>query len=197
MKESDCSLAFWDCWCVEPRARINNLTAKDLFTLHGTTPHTALTGEDEDGDMSNLCQCKWHDWCCFRKQKEGIPYNKEVLGGVLGPAKGAGNKKAQWTLKANGEAAPCRSSRPLKVDEIHSAAELKKRAMFDVLIERRWGTAIKPPKPNESENDNDNELEEHEDDDEPKRTAPNIEDAADNEGKLLNQQPACNKILDS
>jgi hypothetical protein len=51
VKDSDCPLAFWDC-CVERRARINNLTAKDLFTLHGTNAHTATFGED--GDTSNL-----------------------------------------------------------------------------------------------------------------------------------------------
>jgi hypothetical protein len=85
---------------------------------------------------------------------------------------------AQWMLKANGKVAPHHSSRPLKVDEIHSATELKKRAIFNGLIERRWGTSISPPKQHESENNDDNVIEEHEDDDEPKMTAPNIEDAA-------------------
>jgi hypothetical protein len=41
MTDFDCPLAFWG-YCVERRARINNLTAKDLFTLHGTNAHTAL-----------------------------------------------------------------------------------------------------------------------------------------------------------
>jgi transposase InsO family protein len=56
MKESNCPLAFWD-YCVERRARINNLTAKSLFKLHGTNAHTALTGEE--GDISNLSDHKW------------------------------------------------------------------------------------------------------------------------------------------
>jgi len=72
MKESDCPLAFWD-YCVEQRARINNLTAKDLFVLHETNAHTALSRED--GDISNLCQYKWYDWCYFREKKERFPYN--------------------------------------------------------------------------------------------------------------------------
>jgi hypothetical protein len=55
MKDSDCPLAFWN-YCVERRARINNLTANVLFTLHGTNAHTMLFGED--GDISNLCQYK-------------------------------------------------------------------------------------------------------------------------------------------
>ena len=193
MKESDCPLAFWD-YCVERRARINNLTAKDLFTLHGTNAHTALTGED--GDISNLCQYKWYDWCYFREQKQKFPFNREMLGRVLGPAKGAGNEMAQWILKANGNVVPRRSSRPLKVDELHSPTEIKKREIFNGLIERRWGTSINPPKPS-SENSDDNEFEEYEDEDEAKRVIPNIEDTVDINGKLLNQSPAYDKILHS
>jgi hypothetical protein len=64
---------------------VNNLTAKDLFTSHGTNAHTALTGED--GNTSNLCQHKWHDWCYFREQKQSFPFNQEMLGRVLGPRK--------------------------------------------------------------------------------------------------------------
>jgi hypothetical protein len=41
MKDSNCPLAFWD-YCVERRARINNLTAKDTFKLHGTKTPTQL-----------------------------------------------------------------------------------------------------------------------------------------------------------
>jgi hypothetical protein len=130
VKDSDCPLAFWD-YCVERRAHVNNLTAKDLFTLHGTNAHTATFGED--GDMSNLSQYKWHDWCYFREQKLAFPFNREVLGRVLGPAKGEGNEMAQWMLKANGQVVPRRSSRPLKVDEIHSVTEIKKREIFDGL----------------------------------------------------------------
>ncbi len=194
LKESDCPLAFWD-YCVERRARINNLTAKDLFTLNGTNAHTALTGED--GDISNLCQYKWYDWCYFREQKEKFPFNKEVLGRVLGPARGEGNEMAQWILKANGKVVPRRSSRPLTVAEVHSPTEIRKRSIFDGLIERRWGTSINPPKQTDAENLDDIEFEEYEDEDEPKRVIPDIEDTVDATGKLLNQQPAYDKILHS
>ena len=47
---------------------------------------------------------------------------------------------AQWILKANGRVVPRRSLRLLKVDEIHSPVDIKKRQVFDKLIERRWGT---------------------------------------------------------
>ena len=52
---------------------------------------------------------------------------------------------AQWILKANGRVVPRRSLRPLKVDEIHSPVEIKKREVFDELIQRRWGTPMTPP----------------------------------------------------
>ena len=85
---------------MERRARINNLTANNLFQLHGTNAHTALTGEE--GDISNLCQYKCYDWCYFRDHKAGFPLPREILGRVLGPATGAGNEMSQWVLKANG-----------------------------------------------------------------------------------------------
>ena len=83
MRESNSPMCFWD-YCVERRARINNLTAKNVFRLHGTTAHTHTTGEE--GDISNLCQYGWYEWCYYREQTAAFPHNKEVLGRVLGPA---------------------------------------------------------------------------------------------------------------
>ena len=88
MKESDCPLVLWD-YCAERRARINNLTARNLFQLHGSNAHTALT--QEEGDISNLCQFKWYDWCYYKENKAPFPFNKEVLGKILGPARKEGN----------------------------------------------------------------------------------------------------------
>ena len=65
------------------------------------------------------------------------------------------------------------------------------------MIERRWGTSINPSKQTDAEDLDDNEFEEYEDEDEPKRTVPDIEDTVDATGKLLNQQPAYDKILRS
>ena len=103
MHESDSPLVFWD-YCVERQAWINNLMAKDRFQLQGTTAHTLMTGEE--GDISNLCQYAWYDWCYYRENKNAFPFNKEVLGRVLGPARGEGNEMCQWILKANGNVVP-------------------------------------------------------------------------------------------
>ena len=142
MRKSNSPLCLWD-YCVERRARINNLTAKNSFKLHGSTPHTVTTGDE--GDISNLCHYGWYEWCYFRDQTAAFPNNKEVLGRVFGPARGTGNEMAQWILKANGGVVPRRSLRPLKVDEIHSPVEIKKREVFDELIQRRWGTPMTQP----------------------------------------------------
>ena len=83
MRESDSLMCLWD-YCVERRARSNNLTAKDNFKLHGTTPHTVTLAEK--GDISSLCQFGWYEWCYYHEQTTAFPHNREVLGQVLGPA---------------------------------------------------------------------------------------------------------------
>ena len=91
MKESNCPLVLWD-YCVERRARINNLTVKNLFQLHGTNAHTATLSEE--ADISNLCRFGWYEWCYYREKMNKFPFHQEVLGRVLGPAKGEGNEIA-------------------------------------------------------------------------------------------------------
>jgi len=192
MREEDSPLVFWD-YCVERRARINNLTAKSNFKLHGTTAQTITTGEE--GDISSLCQYKWYEWCYYREHTAKFPHNREVLGRVLGPARGEGNEMSQWVLKANGRVVPRRTVRPLRTAEIHSPVEIKKRKVFDELIERRWGTSISPPKP--MSYDEKREFENYEDDDEPERVVPEIEDIVDSTGKVLDQQPAYDTIINA
>jgi hypothetical protein len=85
--ETLCPIVFWD-YCVEHRARINNLTAKGNFKLHSSDAYTLLTSAE--GDISNLCQYGWYDWCYYREQTAKFPFNCEVLGRVLGPARGEG-----------------------------------------------------------------------------------------------------------
>ena len=58
MHESNSPVILWE-YCVERQARINNLTAKENFKLHGTMPHTATLAEE--GDISSLCQFSWYE----------------------------------------------------------------------------------------------------------------------------------------
>ena len=128
---------------MERRARINNLTAKDLFSLHGSNTYTSLTSEE--GDISALCKYSWYEWCYFREHRELSPFNREVLGRILDPATGEGNEMAQWVLEANGQVVPRCTVCLLHADELHSPQDIKKRDIFDALIEKRWGTSGSPP----------------------------------------------------
>jgi hypothetical protein len=156
MKEYDSLMVFSD-YCLERRAKIHSLTAKSSFKLHGTNAHTVTTGEE--GDISNLCRFAWYDWCYYREHTAAFPKQREVPGRVLGPARGEGNEMCQRILKANGKVVPRRSVRPLQTAKLHSPSELKKRQVFDELIERRHGTSINPPKPKVQQHESSEEVE--------------------------------------
>ena len=115
-----------------------------MFQLHGYTPHTALTSEE--GDISNICQFKWYDWCYYRDNKAKFPFNKQLIGRILGPAKGEGNEMAQWVLKPNDRVVPRRTARPLNDAEFFSEVAIRKRKIFDALIEEKLGTSMIPQK---------------------------------------------------
>ena len=137
-----------------------------------------------------MYQYVWYERCYFRDQTAAFPNNKEVLGRVLGPVRGSGNEIAQWILKANGRVVPRRSVRPLKVDELHSPVEIKKREVFDELLKRRWDSPITP-----SNTQQQKVFEKYEDHEQQVQPTLEVEDIADSTGKLINQQPVYDKII--
>ena len=190
MKVADSPLSLWD-YCVERRARINNLTAGNLFQLEGRNPHHTIYGQE--GDISNLCQFEWYQWVYFREEREGFPGNKQQLGRCLGPATGEGNEMAQWILKHNGKVVPRRSLRPLTSDEAFSETEINKRNQFDKLIKEKLGDSMSPmPVKNV-----DPFLELYEDDDEEPFAIPEVDDPVDYKGKPLNQQPVYDQLINA
>ena len=188
MCESHSPLPFWD-YCLERRVHVYNLTARDYITIRGTNPHTITLGEE--GDISSLGQFAWYEWCYFQEHTARFPHNQEVLGRVLGPACGEGNKISQWVLKANGSVVPRRSVLPLHQSEIHSPSEQSKHQAFDALIERRYGNSIVVPTTPAEVCET---TEPYEDDDQQQSTIPNIEDSVDSTGRLINQCPAYDRI---
>ena len=91
-------MVFWD-YGTERRARVHNVNTRNLFQLHGSNPHTVLT--KEEGDISNLYQYGWYDWCYYRDYTNRFPFGKEVLGRVLGLTRGEINEMAKWILNAS------------------------------------------------------------------------------------------------
>ena len=107
-------------------------------------------------------------------------------------ARGEGNEMAQWVLNSNGNVVPRRTVQPLTVDERHSPTEQRKRETFDVLIQRRWGNSINPPKIQDEP-----VAEKYEDGDEEPIMIPEIEDTLDANGKLIDQLPAYDLLLNA
>ena len=137
-------MCLWD-YCAERRMRIHNVTPRDLFQLNGNTPTVATFGEQ--GDISNLCQFDWYDWCYFREEsKHQFPSQRKCLGRVLGPIKNEGNEMCQAVLKANGIVVPRRTLRPLTISEINSESEKMLRKEFDESISAKLGSSTKLPK---------------------------------------------------
>ena len=98
----------------------------------------------------------------------------------------------QWILKANGRVVPRRSLRPLKVDELHSPVELRKRKVFDELIQRRWGSPMTP-----SNTQQQSIFQKYEDHEQQAQPTLEVEDIVDSTGKLINQQPVYGQIINA
>ena len=189
------AVAFWD-YCAERRARINNMTAKNLFQLEGRNAHFSVTGEE--GDISNLCQFNWYEWVYYRKGGAGFPLAREILGRVMGPARGEGNEMAQWILKANGNVVPRRTVRPLTQLEQNSETEKEKRSVFTELVGKRWGTSAFPPPEVEVAADKlDYEFSPYEDEDEEPHLIPDFDDPVDSTGHAIDLQPAYDQIINT
>ena len=151
-KESVCPIDFWD-YCVERSARINSMTAKYIFQLHGSKTHTPLTGHE--GETSILCWFQWYDWCYFRDSNKAFTFKKDNIGLVLGPEKGEANEMAQWILKGNGKVVPHCSPIPLTIEDIQSATQENKRKTLGILIKGRCGTSLNPPPTSSNSKKND------------------------------------------
>ena len=207
MRQSGSPIALWD-YCAERRARINNLTAKDLFQLHGSNPHTITLAEE--GDISNLCQFGWYEWCYFRQQKEHFPFPKEVLGRVLGPSRNVGNEMTQWVLQANDKVVCRRTLRKLKIDELNNnEVEEYKRRIFDDCIRKTLGDSmtlppeeVKPPTNNDMDDESEGEVEpytlsdhrRHHQQHTPGDLLPN-EDPLDESNIAISEQPLFDRLI--
>ncbi len=142
MHSSGSPLVLWD-YCIEQRALIFQITAKKLFQLDGTNPHTSTFGTE--ADISHICQYAWYKWVYYRDAKTSFPYQKEQLGRCLGPTKNEGNAMAQWILKENGKVVPRRTLRHLTPAELSPSnkVEMEKRSLFNVTIHGVLGDSVK------------------------------------------------------
>ncbi len=120
MRETNSPLVLWD-YCLERRVLIFQVTAKKLFQLNGTNPHTATFGME--ADILHLCQFGWYEWVYYQDQSASFPFPKECLGRCLGLAKNEGNAMTQWILNENGRIVVRRSIWRLTPHELSPSNE--------------------------------------------------------------------------
>ncbi len=145
MQSSGSPLVLWD-YCMERWALIFQITAKKLFQLNSTNPHTSTFGTEVD--ISHICQYAWYEWVYYRDAKTSFPYQKEWLGLCLGPTKNEGNVMVQWILKENGKLVPLCTLCRLTPAELFPSneVEMEKRSLFNVAICGILDDSIKIPK---------------------------------------------------
>ena len=74
-----------------------------------------------------------------------FPFQKKLLGHVLGPIKNKANEMAQAVLTITGKVAPRRTIQKLMVSEWNSETEKMKRKKFDEAINKIHGDSITVP----------------------------------------------------
>ena len=103
LRELHAPMELW-CYCAERRAAISNLTSKNLFQLQVQNLHSMALGEP--GDVSNLCQFRWYEWCCVSQVKKDFSEPAEDLGRCLVPSNNEGNEMYQSVIQMNGRVFP-------------------------------------------------------------------------------------------
>ena len=184
-------MCLWD-YCAERRVRIHNVTPRSLFQLNGNTPTVATLGVQ--GDISNICNFSWYDWCYFREEGAvQFPEQKEKLGRVLGPMKNDGNEMCQAILRYYGSIVPRRTVRRLLQSELTSSSEIVKRANFDLAIKKLLGDSISLPASDSTPTDV--KLEDFLDDDEEEPILSLEEDPVDCTGKSVYEKPLTDMLI--
>ena len=133
MKDSDSSLKFWD-YCAERIVLINNLALNNLFQLDGGNTNLEIVGET--GDISNLCQLSWFEWCYYC-DRNNFPYQEEKLGRCLGHVANYSNEMLQYILKDTMYITASHTVRSLTTDEDRDLNIIREKEQFMIKC-RSW-----------------------------------------------------------
>ena len=197
MRKCFCPLVLWD-YCLEWHARINNMTAKNLFQLKSQTPFFTVHGRE--GDISNLAMFSFYDWVYFKDNTEAFPMCDEILGRYLGPTEDVGSEMTSWILKSNGKVVPRRTLRPLNDVEERNEKEMEKRDIFDKAIAEKLGIIIKP-EDSLKRDDPMFDLFNLDDDEEYSSNIPEADELTspptDASGTVFDQQPLYDKLINA
>ena len=87
---------------------------------------------------------------------------------------------------------PRRTLRPLKPWETNSDPENQKRKLFDKMVEDKVGNPLV-----HKDEDEEADWEQYDDPDDPPKDIPSMEDTVDASGKLINQQPLYDHLINA
>ena len=181
MRSSSSPIALWD-YCMERRAKINNLTAKSMYQLRGVTPYETVHGRE--GDISVLATFSWYEPIYYLDHGSTFPMARECLGRYLGPSTGVGNEACSWVLKANAKVIARRTIRPLNMVETNSDIEKEKLKAFDSCIKELLGDGVEIA----TNMDQSQPINQDDDDWEKVSKVPEIDEPVDSSGKSIDQQ---------
>ena len=105
MRQAKPPTILWD-HCAKRQGEIFSVTARDIFQLNGTNPHTMAF--EEKSEISNMYKFGWYKWCHYfdYSKVSRLLLQKSCLGSILGPANNEGNETTQWILNNNGNIIP-------------------------------------------------------------------------------------------
>ena len=104
---------------------------------------------------------------------------------------------SRWVLVSTGKVVPRRTVRPLRVAKIHNVREEKRHEIFDNIIMRQLGSSYLKGFKSKIKVEEPGEFTAYVDEDEVARDIPEMEDAVDSTGELINQQLMYDKMLNS
>ena len=104
---------------------------------------------------------------------------------------------AQWIVTSKATVVPRRTVRPLTTAELHSTMEKRLRDIFDAVVEKRFGNRFGGRKDDDIPKEAVESWEPYSDSEEDAWEAIDIEDTVDSNGRMLNRNPAYDKLLNN
>ena len=108
--------------------------------MNGSNANLKIIGDT--GDISNLCQLGWFEWCYFR-DRNNFPYQEEKFGHCLGPTSNYSNEMPQFILKDTMKITASHTVRALSDDEMKDLNLIRERDEFMVKCRSYHGDKMK------------------------------------------------------
>jgi hypothetical protein len=128
----------WD-YCITYVSEIKSITANDLYSLHGWTPHEMVTGNMQD--ISEYTDYSWYTqlWFC---EATAFPASRRILGRWLGVAHRVGQALCYWVLTNTGQMIARTTVQALPKEELATVAVQNEIQEIGKLIMAKLGDSF-------------------------------------------------------